>query len=403
MRNVTFFWLAVVLVLPFPVNAVQAWQGSPGKTLEEAFAKVAFEQARHFIVVDVKLRGDDDNVRKFLFDTGINLTMLDIALAHELKLVKLQEVPATDSSGSAGKMGIYSVDEIELGAVKASQVIVGTIDFATLRQQVGVPIVGILGDNFLREFCLRIDYRQRTISFFESNPTPSSRNQIKALQRPPFTPIAIPIKVDGVELEGIIDTGAHDIGLPWQLLDGLQYPAAERLTSKGAMTGGLLGAGGQDLLVRIKSLQIGQLALEQYPTFSVKHEKALLGYRFLSQFIVTIDYPLDTVVLERYEDAKFPNNVLHTGMALNKTDAGMVQVKGLWVGAAADKLGIQVGDTIEQIDGKPIADLAQSELGELATDPSRRAFVLDMRTGNGLKQLTLHKAWLFPEPAGNGK
>ena len=258
---------------------------------------------------------------------------------------------------------------------------------------------GILGDNFVREFCLQIDYRKHMITFSKSNPNPPSPDQIKAPQRPPFVPISIPITVDGEELQGIIDTGAHDIGLPWKLLDSLQYPAAERLKSKGAMTGGLLGAGGQDLLVRIKSLQVGQQVLERYPTFSVKNEKALLGYRFLSQFIITIDYPQDTVVLKRYDDAAFPDNVFHTGMALSKNDSGTIQVKGLWDGAAADVLGIHVGDTIERIDGKAAADFAQSELGELATDPNRPELVLALRNGDGPQTLTLSKAWLFPRPA----
>ncbi len=220
---------------------------------------------------------------------------------------------------------------------------------------------------------------------------------IKAATRPQFAPIAIPIEVDGQELQAIVDTGAHDIGLPTALLEQLDYPSSERLRSRGAMTGGLLGAGGQDLLVRVKNLKVGTEAMERYPTFSVKSDKALLGFRFLSQFVVTIDYPAETVALQRSDEATFPHNVFHTGMALSKEQNGSVVVTGLWEGAPADRLGIRVGNSVDRIGQKLASEYTQTELSNLSTDPTCKEITLEIRDSQGTREVRLVKSNLFPE------
>ena len=44
-------------------------------------------------------------------------------------------------------------------------------------------------------------------------------------------------------------------------------------------------------------------------------------------------------------------------MALSKDEKGNVMVTGVWEGAAADALGIQVGDTVQRIGHKRAEEL----------------------------------------------
>ncbi len=172
MRFVFFVCLVTTLYLHLSWSAASAVQGVSVSELDGESVVVPFVQARHFLVIDVQVGPDDRPAAKFLFDTGMNLTMIDLSLARDLQLPLLQEVPATDSSGRAGKMGIHSLEKIRLGSITVTNVIAGAIDFGVLSQHAGVPISGIIGDNFLRQFCVQIDYRRQSLTFSRTGHTP---------------------------------------------------------------------------------------------------------------------------------------------------------------------------------------------------------------------------------------
>jgi S1-C subfamily serine protease len=129
---------------------------------------------------------------------------------------------------------------------------------------------------------------------------------------------------------------------------------------------------------------------------SIESTKALLGYRFLSQFKLTIDYFKDTVTLSPNADAAFPTNTFHTGLALASERDHSVVVRGIWGGSPADKMGIKVGERVLEINGKPAASYDQVQLSEMTSNPEVKELRLVLERQGRRFEIALAKANLFP-------
>jgi hypothetical protein len=78
----------------------------------------------------------------------------------------------------------------------------------------------------------------------------------------------------------------------------------------------------------------------------------LLGKDYLSQFLMTIDYPNHEILFVPYDDASFVKDLFSIGLSLGKGESNAIVVEGLWAGGPADKAGIKVGDAVISCNGK---------------------------------------------------
>ena len=117
---------------------------------------------RSHIGISVSL--NDSGPYEFMVDTGAQITVIDPALARELKLE------------SAGSLNIVTVaSNVEVPLVSASIVRVGPVSVRDIQMAVedlgraeSPNLRGILGNNFLSRFDLLIDNRHRTLCFDDS-------------------------------------------------------------------------------------------------------------------------------------------------------------------------------------------------------------------------------------------
>jgi S1-C subfamily serine protease len=197
----------------------------------------------------------------------------------------------------------------------------------------------------------------------------------------------------------MIDTGSpFGFVLPISFVDRIRD--SSKTKSRGAMAEWPFTSTEYNYLVRIEHFTLGTLELQNIPVLLAELpanlSSPLIGKEFLSQFLVTLDYPANELILLPYNDEQFRNNLFSTGLALMKNEKKRTVVRGLWEGSPADKAGIQVGNEVLEINSKSTKDLSLREIDEILEDDAVETIELMVRFGETESGIILKKEMLFP-------
>jgi hypothetical protein len=131
------------------VSTLSAETHCPGNV-----ASLPFHLAnRHQMIVDVSV--NHSGPYSFLLDTGTQITMVDLALANELKLSKQGEAEVA-SVGVHASASFAQLDRLAAGHQAVANQKVLVYDLQNL-QVPGINIQGVLGEDFLEHFDMLID------------------------------------------------------------------------------------------------------------------------------------------------------------------------------------------------------------------------------------------------------
>jgi hypothetical protein len=380
--------------------------GSPGDAAPAgppvgAEAPVAARLEQGFFVVPVRLDTTGPE-RLFLFDTGMNITAIDSALAARLGLEAVAPPgTATDAAGQAGRLAMVRIPSIVLAGFAARDVQAAAVDLSSLRANSGLALEGILGANVLRSFPYTLDYQQGVVRFGAPDALPGRAIVLPLLDHPsPFLPPLVQLKVQGAELWGAIDAGAlGGLYLPRRVLEDLRLDRSRRVESRGAVSGGLFGLGLPSLAARPRTVALGSLQLRDLPVESTESEFALIGAEFLRHFRVAVDYPRRRVVLEPV-DVPWPHDVESFGLGLARDGGTRTVVTGVWADSPADRAGLRPGQRVLRVDGQPADSLSLPALRSRLLDPAGRVVALTVQGDSGVSTVTLEKAPRFAPRSG---
>jgi hypothetical protein len=118
--------------------------------------------AGYLLVVPVTVNGRGP--WDFVVDTGTNQTVLDPALAKELRLARTGQVALNTLAGQQ-KVSLASVDSISVGkaSVQNLEILVGSIDVV---RSLDGRVRGVLGLDFLYHFAFSLDYEHTRLRLF---------------------------------------------------------------------------------------------------------------------------------------------------------------------------------------------------------------------------------------------
>jgi predicted aspartyl protease len=335
----------------------------------------------------------------FIFDTGA-LTMVRQEVAKELGLPKGLDVEANDISGKSKTIDLVKLDNIIVGNMEVRDCAVGVTDFSEI---FAPKIAGILGSNFFRHFKVTIDFRDKEVIFSrEKNQTVIQNKEIifpfKTDIKMGFAPV-IKCEVGGeIKDTAIIDTGFPGIvALPLSTVKKTRsFKEGDVLTAQGNMTGGMFGVTGEDYILRIDELKVGNLKLRNIPStsHSLKDGHLLLGIKFLEKFLVSLNYPAEEMILTPY-GTPFETNIPSYGLALAKEDHKTI-VSGIWDNSSASQSGIKPGNEVVTIDSKETRTLSIMELMGLFFDEGINSLKVEYINDKGRQKCILHKEMLLP-------
>jgi predicted aspartyl protease len=255
------------------------------------------------VPVDVNERGPFD----FILDTGAGTSLLSTELAQQIdaKIVGSKE---GQSAGGKVAVSLAKVDSLAVGETKLRDVDVGIVDLSQIAKTVGAKIDGDLGYNFLKHFRVTIDYRDCELRLDDPKRIESfargAQTEIPIRLASPAKPLVlVDVHANGRgPFQFAIDTGTSTTAITPELAKQLGVETSPA----GAGT-----TGGAPIDFRAGSLQSFQLGGARIDNMAVvvadffamlsaavgAKLDGIVGYNFLRNYKVVIDYPGENLSL----------------------------------------------------------------------------------------------------------
>ena len=275
----------------------------PVKSSTVRFRLAGGAQPLILIPVEVNEQGPFD----FILDTGAGTSLLSVELAEKLK-VKVLGSKQGQSAGGAVSVSLAKVESLSVGTTRLPDVDVGIVDLKQIATTIGARIDGDLGYNFLRSFRISIDYEKYELRLDDPHRLDvfnrSGQTEVPLKLANPAKPlILVNVSANGKgPFQFAIDTGTSTTAITAEL--------AKRLGVTGSPVGPVT-TGGAHAAVKagmLKSFMVGGAKTENMPVVIADFFAALseavgakldgiVGYNFLRNYKVVIDYPNDRLTL----------------------------------------------------------------------------------------------------------
>jgi predicted aspartyl protease len=278
-------------------------------TLSPKSAKVKFRLAggaQPLILLPVRV--NSDGPFEFILDTGAGTSLLSSELTKKLN-IKIISTKEGQSAGGKISVSLAKVDSFAVGQAKLDDVDVGIVDLSHIAKTIGTKIDGDVGYNFLKHFRITIDYHNCEIRFDEPRRIERLGRSAKAEVRMRLASLAKPLLLVQVHANGhgpfqfAIDTGTSTTAIAPEL--------AQRLHLEGSSVSPLTTGGAQVNVTAgtLESFQVGRARIDDLVVvvadfFSMLSQAVgarldgIVGYNFLRNFRVVIDYPGEKFRLE---------------------------------------------------------------------------------------------------------
>ena len=345
-----------------------------------------FIRESNLIIVPIKLNGEGPY--NFIIDTGSESGMVfDKWVIGENNLVNARTIPVYAADGNkVTDLWVANDLDIRFPGVQGKQqsMLVLQENFIDIQNVIGVNAHGILGSEIFNRFVVEIDYSKKQLRLYE----PESFKVPKGFKRFPITIenfrpfIKAKIRQKGhkpVDVKLLIDTGASSA----MFLDADRYPnihVPEKTvdhTLGRALVGVIEGKIGRVDRVSIGNNFKFKKVTTSFPENWIVSSRELdknadprhgtIGSEILSRFTVIFNYHKQEVYLRRNKDYRDPFrfnsagiNILATGSDLNAYFVADV-IKD----SPAVKAGLEAGDEIIAIDGKPAFFYKLSEINAI--------------------------------------
>lgn len=368
-------------------------------TTFSAFAqitKIPFEMYGDHMIIKVSI--DDSKPLDFIFDTGSGLTVLDIDLAQDMKLVGKSQV----NQDSRTSMELIKHNKIAVnGFLMEQNIKIFATDLDRLEISLGRNLDGILGYDLMHHHTLYIDYDNLEMSIYEHGQGPTSGDMIPFYLNTGIPTIGASVILNNNEpLDGtfFVMSGAAttlDFNAPFadkhQIIDktGKHFSYLVKDISKNE-TPHYEG--------HIQQLKFGKEIIENLP-IGISQAKSgvqshgdvsgIIGSGILRQFNVTIDVPGKRFFFT-------PNTAYGKAMKVNSSgidiqlspDKTKVMIHKVFDESPAKEAGIKENDELISINGKTMNQITFPEIKELLKDAGSEVELV-IKSGDKNKNISL--------------
>lgn len=115
-----------------------------------------------------------------------------------------------------------------------------------------------------------------------------------------------------------------------------------------------------------------------------------LGYAYLKNFRIVIDYPNSVAYFKPFPELKPESKYLSFGFRCSK-EKGKTIVTGIWKGSVADNAGLSIGDELVSLNNKDVTTLSMMEIMEMMNSSSSLNVSYLQQSSAKIANSTLHK------------
>lgn len=322
-----------------------------------------------------------------LIDTGSPITFLDPATFSAVGGPYTRQLATLELAG----VGLVDAPVVMADPFAASPVFGGTLGGMTLCQ-----------------FASTWDFRARTFtlggvpSTAETDGTsivrPVSVRGGGLIQFPdgsglqvPATRLLVDVTVEGMALHLIVDSGASTVTLRDDLFAQLVSDGRASIS----VAAGEQGGAATERVARARSVealgvQRDASAVVSFPASRLQdlsqeigtRVDGLLGIEFFEAHMLTIDYPAGRITLRPYRDTSHVRDRFRRIGIFPRREGARMLVGALMPGSDAERQGVRVGATLDEINLEPTRGLTAAEADErlLGTPGQTRQLLVDGRT-----------------------
>ena len=411
-------------------------------------AKIPFKLVNNLPIVQIEING---TALSFILDTGVKSTILfSLEEADSLQLrnttpVMLQglgtegAVEALRSLNNKVKVGSAVDNDHDLYIIFDS-----TLNFSP---RMGIPVHGILGNEFFQNFIVKINYAAEVITVYDPN-SYSLRPCEKCEDLPinfvggkPYISLQVESKNVKQDVTLLVDSGSSDVMWLFDMADFIkESPPNYFKDFLGlGLSGNIFGK-----RTKIPKLSVGSIDLNEVNT-SFPEEEAIIKARyyeerdgsvgggFLSRFTVTFDYTNKKVRFKKNRKFKEPFNYNMSGLTLEHEGLELVKeeqhanvntnrmnqneshtansisittevhfslvpkyvVADVREGSPAAIAGILKGDEVLTVNGKPCYRYKLYELIEMFSSDEGKKISLEIKRGDYINKFKFNLKSIF--------
>lgn len=434
MRAVKPFFVLFLLLPSFVLG--QYFEMPEGKKQQ----KIKFQHINNLIIIPAKVNGTE---LSFILDTGVskpilfNLTdndSVDIKNVSKITLKGLGDGEPIEALGS--KDNVFGIGNITNKKQNLYVVLDKELNFSP---KLGIPVHGIVGYNFFRDFIVEINYAAQNLKIYDPE-----HYRYRVSKKAETLPLTIENKKAYVIADAIIDnsnkipvkllldTGSSDaVWLFENENKGINVPEQNFTDFLGKGLSGTVNGKRS----KIKQLNLGSFSLTDakaaFPDkesikgiSNLETRNGSLGGEVLKRFNIILDYSGNKITLKKNSYFKQPFRFNTSGMELQHdgvrvirklttNSRGIVKTSGNGVGnditvrfaneivmslvpqiivseiradSPAKEAGLEIGDVILSVDKKAVHDYKLQEIKYMLDKvPGRKVTVLVSRNGEKMR------------------
>lgn len=338
--RIASFLLSIVLF----VAGVQLTFSQSGFNFPDGVKKdrLRFELINNLVIIPVEVNGTE---LSFILDTGVSSSIL-FGVADE-ETVELNNAKAIRIRGLGVGESIEALrsmnNRVKVGDAVDNDHTIYVIfeESLNLSPRMGLPIHGIIGYDFFKNFIVKIDYISKIIRFYD--PNTYKRKVCRScevfdltfFEKKPYIDVIVSSEKKTEKATLLIDSGSSDA--IW-LFDESGFISDSPVNYFVDFLGMGLSGNIHGKRTRLNNLSIGRFSMDDvnvaFPeelalegiTF-YKERKGSLGGDVLKRYNVTVDYPSKEIILRknsRFKDPFYYNmsglTIIHDGLEVVKDD-----------------------------------------------------------------------------------
>ncbi|QXP69548.1 clan AA aspartic protease [Polaribacter sp. R2A056_3_33] len=302
-RIIAFF---IIILLSSCVTYNYKKQGFVTK--KEYLKEIPFTYENGFIFIPVTIQEKEYN---FLLDTGAELNLIAPTISSELNVKQLKKGTVSNGSDSVKKVERVQINSIKIAGIEFRETVSLIWDVSKFGKYIRCKkIDGIIGNNLMRKANWQIDYQKQTIRITDNSERfeISSNSKKVKMNSEEVGNIHFNLRIGQKSNYFTFDTGFNGF---IQTGDTTLLKNNPSITKVGIKGFNFTGAKqGETHFKKLDSFQINEQLFKRPSYLLIKPgNSSLLGNDFYENYIITIDWKNDYLILDKTEklDSILPN------------------------------------------------------------------------------------------------
>jgi len=387
------------------LKAFEEQSGFVFKNPKKKSITIKFKTSSNLIIIPVTINFSD--TLNFILDTGVSHPIItELPFVNKLNLNFMQPINVKGLGNgeelTAYKSGGNTISIQGLVAYNEEIRMIISESFQ-ISQILGLPVHGLIGFNLFKDFVVKIDYTEHTLTLIKPEHYDYKAKQkdivlpLSFEQNKPFlTTNIVTENNEDVPVKLLVDTGASDalwLSTNSDSRIGLPSNHIETFLGRG-LNGDLYGKKG-----RIGAIWVGPMVLYEpivaFPDSELVDQligknkrNGTIGAEILRRFYVTMDYPNKRLILRPNEHLKDEFNYNMSGMEVSNPMPGapIFLINGIRKNSPAYYAGVQENDQIIALNNTTDKALTLNDINLLfQSREDKRIKMTILRNGEQIK------------------